>query len=183
VKMLLIAAALTAAAVVPVAAQAADPNPADFKNAAQFCKAFKAAADSSNFATMFGTKKNAYGKCVSTTAKQHANKDAKQEEAAKSNAAQECKAELGDSKKGGKNAFGKCVSAKAKANKEQADEAEAAKGKDRINAARSCKQAKKADADAFAEEFGTKKNAFGKCVSTTAHEMAAAREQESGATT
>jgi hypothetical protein len=175
-KKLLIAAALSAAAIAPVAANAADPAPSDFKNAAKYCKALKAAAGSNNFASMFGTKKNAYGKCVSTTAKKHANKDAAQEKAAKTNAAQECKAELGDSKKGSKNAFGKCVSEKAKAKKEAADEEEAAKAKDRVNAAKSCKQAKKDDADAFAEEFGTKKNAFGKCVSTTAHEMTAERK-------
>ena len=173
-KKLLIAAALSGAVIAPVAANAADPAPSDFKNAAKYCKALKAASGS-NFSSMFGTKKNAYGKCVSQTAKQHANKDAKQEKTAKSNAAKECKAELGDSKKGGKNAYGRCVSEKAKANKAQADKEEAAKAKDRINAAKSCKQAKKDDADTFAADFGTKKNAFGKCVSKTAHELTAAR--------
>jgi hypothetical protein len=176
-KKLLIAAAVSAAAIAPVAAQAADPSPADFHNAAKYCKAFKAAAGNTNFATMFGTKKNAYGKCVSSTAKTAANKDVAQEKAAKTNAAKECKAEMGDSKKGGKNAYGKCVSEKAKAKKAAADKEEKAKGKDRINAARSCKAAKKADADTFAADFGTKKNAFGKCVSKTAHEMTAARKQ------
>ena len=173
-KKLLIAAAVCGAAVAPVAANAADPAPSDFKNAAKYCKALRAASGD-NFASMFGTKKNAYGKCVSSTAKKHANKDAAQEKAAKTNAAKDCKAELGDSKKGGKNAFGKCVSEKAKAKKAAADKEEAAKGKDRINAARSCKQAKKDDADKFAEDFGTKKNAFGKCVSKTAHELTAER--------
>ena len=179
-KKLLIVAALSIAAIAPVAASAADPAPSDFKNAAKYCKALKEAAGS-NFASMFGTKKNAYGKCVSRTANKNADKDAAQEKSARTNAAEECKAELGDSKKGGKNAFGKCVSEKAKAGKEQADQNDAAKAKDRINAARSCKQAKKDDADQFAEDWGTRRNAFGKCVSKTAKELAAERKQERAA--
>ena len=159
-KKLLIAAALSAAVIAPVAASAADPGPSDFKNAAKYCKALKAASGS-NFSSMFGTKKNAYGKCVSQTAKQHANKDAKQEKTAKTNAAKECKTELGDSKKGGKNAYGKCVSSKAKAKTKQDTT-------DRVNAAKTCKADKKADKDAFATKWGSGKNAFGKCVSATA---------------
>ena len=173
-KKLLIAAALTAAAIAPVAANAADPVRSDFKNAAKYCKALKAASGS-NFASMFGTKKNAYGKCVSKNAHKAANEDAKQKQEAKTNAARECKAELGDSKKGGKNAYGKCVSARARAEKQQADQEDAQQAKDRINAAKTCKQAKKDDADQFAADWGTRRNAFGKCVSKTARETAAAR--------
>jgi len=170
-KKLLIAAALSAAAIAPVAASAADPAPSDFKNAAKYCKALKAASGS-NFSSMFGTKKNAYGKCVSQTAKKAATEDAAQAKQAKAEAVEECRAMKTP---GSKNAFGKCVSEKAKANKEQADTEEAAKAKDRIHAAKTCKQAKKDDADSFAADFGTKKNAFGKCVSKTAHELTAAR--------
>jgi hypothetical protein len=145
---------------------------------------------------MFGTKKNAYGKCVSSTAKQQANEDARQEETAQKNAAKECKAERDDAGfaaahegktfeqfygtgKNGKNAYGKCVSSKAKAKKEAADEQDAQQQEDRINAAEFCKQAKKDDADQFAEDFGSRKNAFGKCVSKTARQMAAERKAES----
>lgn len=73
------------------------------------------------FATFYGTGKgkNAFGKCVSSKAKQNKSEaDAEDREKAKtvSNAAKECKkpgatAEFGT----GKNAFGKCVSAKSKA--------------------------------------------------------------------
>jgi hypothetical protein len=193
-KKLLIAAAVAAAAVAPVAAMAADPAPADFKNAAKFCKAFKAASGS-NFASMFGTKKNAYGKCVSKTAKSNANEDATQEKTAKTNAAKECKAERGDAafadshggksfaefygtNKNGKNAYGKCVSTKAKAKKAAADKEDKAQAANRVSAAKSCKQAKKDDADKFAEDFGTRRNAFGKCVSKTAKQLAAERKAE-----
>ena len=176
-KKLLLAAALSAAVVAPTAALAQDPAPSDFKNAAKFCKDFRDGAGKANFVTMFGTKKNAYGKCVSQTAKKTAAEDAVQAKEARTNAAKECKAE---GLKGRE--YGKCVSTKAKAKKAAADREDKAQAKDRINAAKSCKQAKKDDADQFAADFGTKKNAFGKCVSKTAHEMAAARKQESTTT-
>ena len=121
---------------------------------------------------MFGTKKNAYGKCVSQTAKKNAAEDAAQAKEAKTNAAKECKAE---GLKGRE--YGKCVSTKAKAEKAAADKEDEAQEDDRINAAKSCKTAKK-DTAAFAAKWGTKKNAFGKCVSATAKENAAERKAD-----
>ena len=191
-KKFLLAAAVSAAVIAPAAASAADPTPADFKNASKYCKALKAASGA-NFASMFGTKKNAHGKCVSQTAKKNAAEDEAQAKAAKTNAAKDCKAERDDaafadahggktfaefygSGKHGKNAYGKCVSQKAKAKKDAADAEDAAQAEDRINAAKSCKQAKKDDAAKFGEDYGTKKNAFGKCVSRTAKQNAAERK-------
>jgi hypothetical protein len=109
-KRLLLTAALAAAVITPTAASAADPAPADFKNAAKYCKAFKAASGA-NFASMFGTKKNAYGKCVSQTAKKTATEDAAQAKQARSQAVEECRAVKTE---GSKNAFGKCVSKTAR---------------------------------------------------------------------
>jgi hypothetical protein len=163
-KKLLVATALIAAAIAPTAASAADPAPADFKNAAKYCKALKAASGTNNFATLFGTKKNAYGKCVSSTAKK----------AARTNAAEACQAEK--AKRG--NAFGKCVSAKAKALKAAADQEDEAQEDDRVNAAKSCKTAKTTDAAKFAADYGTTRNAYGKCVSKTARQLAAERKAE-----
>ena len=174
-KKLLLAAALSVAVIAPATASAQDPNPADFKNAAKFCKEFRDGAGKANFATLFGTKKNAYGKCVSTTAKKNAAEDAAQEKAAKEAAREECRAVK---TKGSKNAFGKCVSEKAKAKKAAADKEDEAQEDDRVNAAKSCKAAKKDDATAFGTKWGTKKNAFGKCVSATAKENAAERKAE-----
>jgi hypothetical protein len=169
-KKLMFAAALCAAAIAPTAASAADPNPADFKNAAKYCKELRTFSGGANFVSMFGTKKNAYGKCVSQTAKKTATEDAAQTRAAKSNAAKECKAE---GLKGRE--YGKCVSTKAKAKKAAADKEDEAQEDDRINAAKSCKTAKE-DAAKFAADYGTEKNAFGKCVSKTAKENAAERK-------
>jgi hypothetical protein len=179
-KKLLLAAALSAAVIAPAAASAQDPAPADFKNAAKFCKEFRDGAGKANFVKMFGTKKNAFGKCVSQTAKKTATEDAAQAKQAKSEAVEECRALKTP---GSKSAFGKCVSEKAKAKKAAADQEDEAQEDDRINAAKTCKAAKKDDADAFATEWGTKKNAYGKCVSATAKELAAERKAEETAPT
>jgi hypothetical protein len=188
VKKLLIACALSSAVVAPAAASAADPAPSDVKNAAKHCKQLREASGS-NFASMFGTRKNAYGKCVSQTARRQANEDARQEKAAKSNAAQECRAEREESGaeafaelygtgKNGRNAFGKCVSSKAKQQQEQADDEDAAEQEDRVNAAKTCKQARNDDPEQFEEDYGTRRNAFGKCVSRTAKQLAEERKAE-----
>ncbi|HET8951991.1 MAG TPA: hypothetical protein VFN44_15830 [Solirubrobacteraceae bacterium] len=174
-KKLLIAAALSVVAIAPAAASAQDPDRADYKNAAKYCKEFRDGSGKANFVTMFGTKKNAYGKCVSRTAKKDAAEDATQTKEARSEAVQECRAVKTP---GSKNAFGKCVSEKAKAKKAEADAEDEAQEDDRINAAQSCKKAKKDDAAKFATDFGTKKNAFGKCVSKTARQNAADRKAE-----
>jgi hypothetical protein len=173
-KKLMLAAALSVAVIAPATAAAQDPNRADFKNAAKFCKEFRTGSGAANFVTMFGTKKNAYGKCVSQTAKKDAAEDATQTKQARSAAVEECRAVKTP---GSKNAFGKCVSAKAKAKKAEADAEDEAQEDDKVNAAKTCKSAK-ADADAFAAEWGSKRNAFGKCVSATAKKLAAERKAE-----
>ncbi|HET6683163.1 MAG TPA: hypothetical protein VFG75_05660 [Gaiella sp.] len=70
-KRLLLVVVLIAAVVAP-SALAADPTPADFKNAAKYCKALRESKGVEAFAELYGTnpnKKNAYGKCVSKAAK------------------------------------------------------------------------------------------------------------------
>jgi hypothetical protein len=130
-------AALAAALAVPAGTAAQEPSPSDFRNAAKYCKelrknsgspdAFRSAVDA--FASGKVTKKNAYGKCVSSQAKQEQRED----ESARRNAAKDCKAERDQNEDefkaahGGetfaefygtnannRNAFGKCVSTKAR---------------------------------------------------------------------
>jgi hypothetical protein len=111
---LIVVAALVAAVVVPNAV-AADPTPADFKNAAKYCKAVRESKGTEQFATLYGTnknKKNAFGKCVSKTASAKAEK---REDAAETNAANaECKkqqqADAAKFAQDYKN-FGQCVKA------------------------------------------------------------------------
>ena len=85
-RRVLIVSVLVAAVAVP-GASAADPAPADFKNAAKYCKAVREAKGVDAFQTQYGTnknKKNAYGKCVSATARAKAEKreDAEEQNAA-----------------------------------------------------------------------------------------------------
>jgi hypothetical protein len=89
--------ALVAAIAAP-AALSADPVPADYKNAAKYCKAVRESKGVEGFQTAYGTntnKKNAFWKCVSQTAKAKAAKreDAKNDDddAAGSKAAADCK--------------------------------------------------------------------------------------------
>lgn len=202
-KRLTTAVLLCVSLAIPASAGAADPDPANFKNAAKYCKALRAASGETNFRNMFGGKKNAYGKCVSKAAR----RDAKQEETARSNAAKECKAEQAQNpdefkaahggktfaefygtNKGGKNAYGKCVSQKARANKAEADKQE----REDVNSAEECRAEQKQNPDdfkaahggkTFAEFYGTNandRNAFGKCVSSKSKQK---REEQGGTPT
>src|SRR3954452_15218283 len=141
---------MAAALAVPVAALADTPTTTDKQNAAKECKALLKAQGASNFTHAWGAKGKgrAYGKCVSSKAKE----EAAEQKAAKSNAAKDCKAEKAmtddqfkaDAAHGGKtfaefygaknanSAYGKCVSTKAKQNKADADQ----KDQDRISAAK-----------------------------------------------
>ena len=185
-KKLLTSCALICVAAVPATASAADPTPAQFKNASKYCKALKAASGA-NFATLY---KN-HGKCVSTVAKSKAKKDDQQAATAKTNASKTCKAERGNTaqsraafnaKYGQKgNGIGKCVSQQAKQERTEAEKQEKAEDQNRISAAKQCKTERGSTTEskqAFAVKYGTnknKKNAFGKCVSKTAKAM---NEQE-----
>jgi hypothetical protein len=176
-----------AALALPVAVQAAEqPTGQDRQNAARECRALRAAMGRENFANQYGTnrnKSNAYGKCVSSKARE----EARERQQARSNAARDCRAERADQNfpaahegktfeqfygtGNGKNAFGRCVSQKARANKAEADQAD----QERINAARACRAEQRQDPDAFRQAYGSRRNAFGKCVSRKAR---AQHEQE-----
>ena len=120
-KRMLLVCALVGMLLVP-AAFAADPTPADFKNAAQYCKAVRTSKGTEVFGTLYGknaNKKNAFGKCVSQTAKAKAGKreDAKkddEDDSAESKATADCKkqqaADAAKFAKDYKN-FGQCVKA------------------------------------------------------------------------
>lgn len=62
-----------AALTIPAAASAA-VSPADYKNAAKFCKALRAEMGADAFKQAYGTnknKRNAFGKCVSKTVREN----------------------------------------------------------------------------------------------------------------
>jgi hypothetical protein len=94
-KRLLVVSAVLSALLVP-SALAADPVPADFKNAAKYCKALRESKGVEGFQAQWGknaNKKNAYGKCVSATAKAKAEH---REDAAEAKASAACKKQKAD---------------------------------------------------------------------------------------
>jgi hypothetical protein len=184
-KKIITFAALSAALVVPVAA-IAETTTTDKSNASKECKALLKAEGQSNFNHAWGAhgKGKAFGKCVSSTARA----EARQRQAAHSNAAKQCKTEQAQSDadfsaahngqtfaqfygaKNANSAYGKCVSANAKKNKADADQ----KDQDKVNAARFCRGEQTKDKAAFDQAYSN----FGACVSKKAHELNAQREQE-----
>jgi hypothetical protein len=176
---------LAAALAVPVAALGDEPTNTDKQNAAKECKALLKAEGTANFTHAWGAKGKgrAYGKCVSSKAKE----EATERQDAHTNAAKQCKAEKAMTDAdfmaahGGKtfaefygaknanSAYGKCVSTKAKQNKAEADQ----KDQNRINAAKFCRGEQTKDSAAFKNTY---KN-FGACVSKKAHELNSQRQQ------
>ena len=129
------------------------------------------------FGLTYGTnanRSNAFGKCVS----KRTAKTADAAKVAKTNAAKVCKSEeianpaafatkYGTGKNGA-NAYGKCVSTTAKASTTATVKVQV---KDDINAAKTCKAARKATPADF-----TARSAFGKCVAKAAKAAADARQ-------
>jgi hypothetical protein len=160
---LILAAALALA--VPVGALAADGVPSAVDLATAACKSEKLQMGTNTFKATYaaGSASRATQACI-------AKRDARAASDLK-NAAKECKAERAAdpaaftkkyaTNKNGKNAYGKCVAAKARQATKQETEA-------RVNAAKTCKKLKSEQKAAFEAAYGTKKNAFGKCVSKTA---------------
>jgi hypothetical protein len=97
-KRTLAICALIGAILVP-SALAADPTPSDFKNSAKYCKAVRATKGVEAFGALYGTnanKKNAFGKCVSKTAKNTAGAREDADDAAEAKAAADCKKQQAD---------------------------------------------------------------------------------------
>lgn len=166
---------------VPTAAladSATPPTPSDL--ATQACKGLRVSLGAATFATTYGTNKsksNAFGKCVAKgtqTAENDLNTATTtcKAEQALSNAAFGAAANhngktfnqfygSNTQAKGngaGANALGKCMSQQAKQSSQSQSNAI-------TSAAKQCKTSLKADATAFALAYGSKPNAFGKCVS------------------
>jgi hypothetical protein len=168
-KKLIVGGALAVALAVPAAAVADEPTQTDFKNAAKECKALRTSAGKDNFTQMFGGKeKNAFGKCVSQRAKQNH----QQTVTAQKNAAKECKALRDSNPQAFKDQYknlGQCVSQKARQHEQEQAQQEQQQDKAEQNAAKKCKAQRKSDPDGFSHQWGSRRNAFGKCVSRTAN--------------
>ncbi len=174
-KLRILTIGLVAAVLLPAAAFADAATASDKANGARACQALRTSLGEATFNSSYGTnadKSNAFGKCVSKwTRLEHQNRN--EAEAA-------CKAEQADagfaaahgdktfdqfygSGKKGANALLRCVQSKRHA-------ASVVDRQATVNAARSCKaERKELGTTAFVAKYGTKANAFGKCVSTLAH--------------
>jgi hypothetical protein len=197
VKKLLTTVCIAATALAAPAAATAKhqpkPTKAEKQDAKQYCQQLRKSAGKQNFREMFGTGKNhvnAMRNCKRSQAKELARDDAKAAKQAHTNAAKECKAErAADAQafqdqygtgKNKKNAYGKCVSQKAKQKRQEAKAEENQEQQTEINAAQQCKAERKDDPDAFQDKYGkngNKRNAFGKCVSSTAKKQEQEQEQ------
>jgi hypothetical protein len=188
-RKLVIFAGVVGSLALPVSAQASEtPSPTNQKSAAAECRFERgtSAATREAFALKYGSNgngKNAFGKCVSKTAREERAQSAQ----AKTGAPEACTTEQGTTSESkaafaqkygtngnGKNAFGKCVSAKAKELKQHADDQDRTDATARKRAAKQCDQERgttAASREAFTHRYGTGKqgrNAFGKCVSKLA---------------
>jgi hypothetical protein len=182
----LIALVFLAGFAVPVSA-GAKPDHADEHAAEQQCAFERGGSKATHeaFRARYGSRKRCIHK---KTAEEHA-----ENEAAKENAAKQCKAERKDPQFAErhqgktfedfygttdnlKDAYGKCVSSKAKAHKDDMDAKDEEKADDRKNAAKKCAAERgEMGREAFAAEYGSnrnRQNAFGKCVSKRARESA-----------
>jgi hypothetical protein len=159
---------LAAALVLPMGA-VAKPDETEKRAAIAECKNERGKSRVTREA--FKDKYHGFSRCV----QQKAAEEEAQNDAAKENASKECKAERAADKdafeqkygtsKNGKNAHGKCVSGKTAEQKAAMDAVDQQEATEFKNAAKECGAERKANREAFAQKYGTNKNAFGKCVS------------------
>ena len=146
---------LAAMLIVPSGAMAA-PTKADTKAASAQCHAERNAAPTkADFLAIGDPDYKNFGDCVKRGAKE----EAAERKAARAAARAECEA-AGLSG----NEFAACVKEKTKENKAEAD----AQDKQKVNAAKTCRDEKTNDNATYVAEHGSGKNAFGKCVSAHA---------------
>jgi hypothetical protein len=164
-------AILVVLAFAAVPAAFAEDTPTPTQQGSTLCKQQRTAVGPSAFTLLYGGGKNAYGRCVSKLASTVSHETA--------NASKQCAAERADATFAathdgktfaqlygtgphGNNAFGKCVSSKAKELVQEQQE-------ETISAAKTCKTERNTlGATAFKAKYGSKANAFGKCVSKAA---------------
>jgi hypothetical protein len=171
-KKITVSIGLALALVLPAGAIAKPhPDHADKRAAKAECKTLRGNTDATREA--FRTQFRSFAACVRKTAVE----EAQEEQSAHKNAAKECKALRQDDPTGfaeqygeRPNAYGKCVSSKAKEKEAAADQQDQEDAAEFKNAAKECDALRDGDAAEFAEQYGDRPNAFGKCVSSKASE-------------
>jgi hypothetical protein len=182
-KKITLVAGLALILVLPTVAGATPtPDRGDKRAATKECNTLRGhtAATREGFRTLFRN----FAAC----GKAHAADEAKEEQSAHRSAVQDCRDErsadadafaVNYGTNGNKrNAFGKCVSTKAKAKEQAADEEDQQEATDFKNAAKECNSLRDDHPTEFEGQYGTAKNAFGKCVSEKAREKHDENETE-----
>ena len=161
------------------AVAAPQPDTGDKRAAKAECTELRGGTDATREA--FLTVHRNFGACVSAKARE----EAREEKAAHTNAAWQCKDErsgdvakfrstYGTETSNYRNAFGKCVSKKAKEKEAAADRKDQRDATAFKNAAKECAAERDGGAQTFRTTYGTEnanyENAFAKCVSTKAGE-------------
>jgi hypothetical protein len=195
VKKLLTTVCVAAAALAVPAGAMAKPHPtkAQKNDAKHYCQDLRASAGKQNFREMFGTGKNhvnAMRNCKRSQSQELARDAKKAAKQAHATAVQECRDERSadadafkdqyGTGKNGKNAFGKCVSQHAKQHRQEAKAEENQEQETEVNAAATCRDERNQDEAAFNDKYGkngNKRNAFGKCVSSTAKKQEQEQDQ------
>lgn len=125
-------------------------------NPAQTCRAERTQLGTATFDSTYGKNandRNAFGKCVSATARAQADNEVSASASCKAAQSGSSFAQTYGTNADLSNAFGKCVSATAKADSTQQEHVV-------VNAARTCKGTRKSDPAGFKAKYKT----FGKCV-------------------
>jgi hypothetical protein len=177
---------VVAAAVIAVPTVALADSSTARSTAEKQCRMERQTMGTATFKATYGTNKNksnAFGKCVSHRAAQNTSDQSQ----AQARAEAQCRSQQTADPSAFKekygtnhnkaNAFGRCVSQTAQS---MSSKDESTQVSDEQNAAQQCRSQQTADPAAFKDKYGTNKNksnAFGKCVSQTAH---ATEHQQSG---
>ncbi len=178
-KKITLVTGLVFALVLPAAAVTKpSPDKGDKRAAMAECKTLRGQTAATREA--FRALQRSFVACV----KAKSAEEAREEQNARKNASQECRAERAEdvdafnakygTNANKRNAFGKCVSQQARENEEEADQQDQEEATAQKNAAKECAAERETlGSEPFAEQYGTnanKGNAFGKCVSEKARE-------------
>ena len=178
-KKLLIAVCATAAVAAPAFASSTQAQRQAHRQAVKTCQGLHRSMSRAEFKATYG--RNGVAHCVKKETAENTAETQQAQQNAHDSAEKQCRTErsqdpaafqtkYGDNKNG-KNAFGKCVSKLASQKQQELQAQDNQQDQNQVNAARTCHKAHKDDATAFAQKWGTKRNAFGKCVSSTARHL------------
>jgi hypothetical protein len=182
VRKILAIACTTALFVAPGIASAAakQGNGQAHQDAVKTCKELRKAAGKKGFQDLYG--KKGLGRCIKQETRENASEQQQGDETAQKNAAKECKAERDADRQAFNQKYknlGQCVSERSRQHQQEQQQQAQQQDQAEKNAAKKCKAERKNDPEGFAQRYGTRRNAFGKCVSRNANGSAGQYTEQS----